>query len=235
VVVAGAALTADVAEQARRRGLRVVTYYGAAELSFVAAGGAGREDGLRAFPGVEVAVRDGEIWVRSPYVALDYLRPAVSSNHAASRVHAESPDHADPSASAGPWRRDRDGWSTVGDRAHVGPDGSIVVLGRGEAAVQTGGATVHVADVEHALRAHPGITDVVVTGVPHPALGQVVTAVVESSTTDVPELRAWAQATLPSYARPRRWAVVDRLPRTPSGKADRGAVPPLLRRGDIDE
>lgn len=43
---------------------RVWSYYGAAELSFVAAG-----TPLRAFEAVEIDVRDGVIWVRSPYVA----------------------------------------------------------------------------------------------------------------------------------------------------------------------
>ena len=214
-VVAGAVLPQHVAEQARSRGLRVVTYYGAAELSFVAAGEPGA---LRAFPEVDVDVRDGEIWVRSPYVALDYVRPSGS------------PDEKGPADAPGPWRR-QDGWSTVGDRGGLAQDGSLVVHGRGQAAVQTGGATVHVADAEHALRGHPGVRDVVVTGVAHRELGQVVAAVVESTTASVPELRRWARATLPPAARPRRWAVVEELPRTTTGKADRAAVAPLLSRG----
>ncbi len=219
VVVAGAALPPRLAERARRRGLRVVAYYGAAELSFVAAGTPGA---LRPFPDVDVEVRDGEIWVRSPYLALEYLTPSPPV--------FDATGSSGSSGSPGPWRRDG-GWSTVGDRGRLRADGSIVVHGRGDTAVQTGGATVHVADAEHALRAHPEVTDVVVTGVPHRELGQVVAAVVESSTASVPELRRWAQAMLPPHARPRRWAVVDHLPRTQAGKVDRAAVAPLLRRG----
>ncbi|WP_310963565.1 AMP-binding enzyme [Nocardioides terrisoli] len=67
VVVAGAALPPGQHAVASASGLEVVSYYGAAELSFVAAGP--HAESLRAFPGVEVEVRAGAIWVRSPYVA----------------------------------------------------------------------------------------------------------------------------------------------------------------------
>lgn len=208
-VVAGAALPSSTARQAADRGLRLVAYYGAAELSFVALG----DPALRPFPGAQVEVRDGEIWVRSPYLALGYARPAGR------------PDAASP---AGPLRLDENGWATVGDRGEVGADGTLVVHGRGTTAVQTGGATVHVADVEHALRRHPGVTDVVVAGVPHAELGQVVAAVVESSTATVAQMRAWARATLAPAARPRRWLVQAHLPRTGAGKPDRDRAVGLL-------
>ena len=66
VVVAGAVLTPG------RRALRTVHYYGAAELSFVAAGTDGND--LRPFPGVEIEIREGEIWARSPYLCEGYRR-----------------------------------------------------------------------------------------------------------------------------------------------------------------
>ena len=79
-----------VADEATARGVVVTEYYGAAELSFVAAA---RHPGpLRPFPGAEVQLRDGEIWVRSPYLATGY-----------------------GSGVTGPLRRDRDGFATVGD------------------------------------------------------------------------------------------------------------------------
>ena len=45
----------------------MTSYYGAAELSFVAAGAHAHD--LRAFPGVDIEIRDETIWVRSPYLA----------------------------------------------------------------------------------------------------------------------------------------------------------------------
>jgi long-chain acyl-CoA synthetase len=67
VTVGGDSLVRALADRAEEAGLRVSHYYGAAELSFVAAG---RDaESLRAFPGVGLEIRDGEIWVRSPYLA----------------------------------------------------------------------------------------------------------------------------------------------------------------------
>jgi long-chain acyl-CoA synthetase len=205
-VVAGAALADRLRARAQRHGLRVVEYYGAAELSFVAAG----DDGaLRLFPDVQAESRDGVLWVRSPYTALGYA----------------------PTASAGgPWRVDGQGWATVGDRGSVLPGRRLVVRGRGGAAVQTGGATVHVADVESALRTNDQVRDVIVVALPHARLGQVVAAVVESPDATRDGLRAWARRHLDAPARPRHWAVVAHLPRTGTGKPDRGAALRLLPR-----
>ena len=111
-------------------GAEVSHYFGAAELSFVAWGR--HEDDLRAFPGVEVEVRDGVLWARSPFLAAGVRR-----------------------VSPGRSCCDADGFGTVGDRGAVAADGTVTVLGRGDAAVLTGGATVQVADVESALR--PGL------------------------------------------------------------------------------
>jgi acyl-coenzyme A synthetase/AMP-(fatty) acid ligase len=126
--------------------------------------------------------------------------------------------------------RDADGWVGIGDRGSVDEDGWLTVLGRGEAVVQTGGATVLVADVEAALRALPGVLDAVVVGVPHPALGAVVGAVVETGpdAPGLPGVRRASAAVLSPSQRPRRWMLVDALPRTPGGKVDRTAAAALL-------
>ncbi|MFE4463601.1 AMP-binding protein [Oerskovia sp. NPDC056781] len=220
-VVGGASLPNDVRERAARAGVGVVTYYGAVELSFVAIDTDGT--GLRPFPGVEVEVRElpgatlGEVWVRSPWVAQGYLARAT-----------------------GPFRRDGE-WCTVGDLAEVpvpepttGEDVPLVLRGRGDGAILTGGATVVPEDVEVVLRAIPGVEDVVVVGTPHRRLGAVVTAVVQCA--DRPGLRAHlervARASLSSAQRPRHWYGVRELPRTPSGKAARGAISEALLSGE---
>lgn len=76
---------------------------------------------------------------------------------------------------AGPLRNAPDGFATVGDRGNL-TGGVLAVAGRGDAAVPTGGATVLVEDVERVLRRAVD-SDVVVVGVPHSGLGQVVPAV----------------------------------------------------------
>ncbi|MGN6130955.1 MAG: AMP-binding protein [Nocardioidaceae bacterium] len=198
VVVAGDRLAPALAARAREAGLRVCHYYGAAELSFVAWSG---DDGsLRPFPGVEVAIRDGEVWVRSPYVCEGYDGPT------------------------GPLRRDPHGFATVGDRGRLDGD-LLTVLGR-PGAVTTAGATVHLADVEAELRAAAS-GELVVVGLPHDRLGSVL-AVALTSAADHERLQRVARERLSAGHRPRLWFHVPALPRTSAGKVDRAALTALL-------
>ncbi|MBP2702251.1 AMP-binding protein [Microbispora sp. RL4-1S] len=211
-VVGGASLPPETRDLAARAGVRVVSYYGATELSFVALDADGA--GLRPFPGVEIDVREvpgqelGEVWVRSPWTAEGYLGDAT-----------------------GPLRRDG-GWFTVGDLAEPYRPGEVLRLrGRGDGAIQTGGATVVPEDVEEVLRRVPGVGDVVVVGSPHAYLGAVVTAVVEGDASRA-ALESAARGELDVAQRPRRWYAVRSLPRTPAGKPARGLIAARLADGD---
>ncbi len=200
IIVAGDALDAGLRRRTEAAGARVAHYYGAAELSFVAWGP--DRDGLRAFPGVEIDVRDGEVWVRSPYLASGY-----------------------EGGVGGPLRRDETGFATVGDRGSFAADeheaaGRLVVYGRPDS-VTTGGATILLADVEAALRA-PGLRGkVVVIGLPHPRLGQIVAAVLTDAADREPTRAAAAEL---GAGRPRRWFVRATLPMTAVGKVDRASL-----------
>lgn len=212
VVCAGAALPDSVRRLAADAGLRVVDYYGATELSFVAIR---HDDGaMRAFPGVEITLRSGVIWARSPYVCDGYA-PGQS----------------------GPFRRDDDRWCTVGDRGSWRDGAGLVVEGRGEDLILTGGASVLPGDVEDALRTAPGVDAVVVLGMPHPDLGQVVTAVLvpqRGAELDGASLRRHAASLLSPTHRPRRWYAVEQLPLTDSGKVSRQGVRTALLAGTLD-
>jgi acyl-coenzyme A synthetase/AMP-(fatty) acid ligase len=194
VLTAGDRLERTTYDNATAAGVRVSHYYGAAELSFVAWGH--HADALRPFPGVEVDLRGGELWVRSPYLCERYLET----------------DRA--------LRRDDRGWMSVGDRGRLA-DGLVTVLGR-EGGITTGGSTVLVADIEHQLRPH-AVGELVVVGIPHPDLGEVVAAAV-SRPEDVERLRAVSRRDLAPAQRPRRWLHLDPLPLTANGKIDRRAV-----------
>ena len=200
VVVAGDAVTDRLAARAADRGIAVIEYYGAAELSFVAVRRAPEE--FRAFPGVAVRAREGLLWARSNYLSLGYAGGV-----------------------SGPMRSDTDGFATVGDRGNVAPDGCILVSGRAEQAITTGGHTVLAADVEAALGRIPGIVEAVAVGVPHQRWGQIVAAVVVLAPgTELSGIRRLARQRLSGPALPRRWAVRDRLPVTAVGKVDRAAL-----------
>jgi long-chain acyl-CoA synthetase len=207
LVVAGDRLSSSLRDTAVGMGARVSHYYGAAELSFVAWGE--HAGSLRPFPGVEVAVRDGELWVRSPYVCTGYAEP----------------QHV--------LRRDADGWLTVGDRGEVEPEegGRVTVFGRA-GGVTTAGATVLEADIEHALRLEAS-GDVAVVGVPHPDLGHVVAAVV-THPDDVARLQEVSRRVLAPQQRPRRWFHLGSLPLTGNGKVDKAAVVRAVAKEGVD-
>lgn len=194
VVVAGDRLSLALHQRAKGAGLVVHHYYGSAETSFVAWGS--HADDLASFPGVEVDVRGGEIWVRSPYVCEGYDGPS------------------------GPLRRDASGFVTVGDHGHL-EVGRIRIDGRPDA-VTTGGATVLTADIERVLRVDAA-GEVAVVGIPHPQLGAVVAAVLTDAA-DLSPARDRARAELTQAARPRLWLVCRRFPTTSSGKLDREAL-----------
>lgn len=212
-LVGGASLDRGLRSRAEDLGIRVVSYYGAAELSFVAVDDSATPDrpGLRAFPGVDLEVRDDdELWVRSPFAASGYL------------------------GGDGPFRRDGD-WCTVGDRARI-DDGRVTLLGRSDDAILTAAATVIPADVEEALRRLDDVDDAVVLGLPNAGVGSLVTAVLELHPGSAPSratLRDALEPLLPPSHRPRRWFVVDELPRTTTGKAARAELAARLAAGEV--
>ena len=197
IVTAGASAPRDVWVKAERAGVPMVEYYGAAETSFIAWRTAPGQP-FDAVPGCAIDVRDGVIWVRSPYTAVGYLDDR-----------------------AGPMRRDGD-WVSVGDHGELTDAGTLLLRGRGDTAVTTAGHTIHVEDVETAIRAIAGVDDVAVIGIPHHDLGQIVAAVHVGSATET-TLRTATRA-LPGPARPRMWVHRAELPRLPGGKVDRAAL-----------
>ncbi|MFD7025359.1 class I adenylate-forming enzyme family protein [Promicromonospora sukumoe] len=207
-LVGGSQLDARLRADAESRGIRVVAYYGAAELSFVAVD---EGHGLRAFPGVETEVRDGALWVRSPYAALGYL------------------------GEPGPLRTDG-AWSTVGDLATLDDDGALTVRGRADAAILTASATVIPDEVEAGLRTLPGVADAVVFGLPTPRVGALVAAMVEPADGAPPptagRLRSLAETRFAPAHRPRVW-FAGRLPRTASGKPARAEVLRQVGTGEV--
>ncbi|WP_353828826.1 class I adenylate-forming enzyme family protein [Agromyces sp. SYSU T0242] len=202
-IVAGGVLPGAVRAQAAARGVRLVEYYGAAELSFVLAARHGSGPAaLEPFPGVEVDLRPAEagleLWARSPFLALGVI--------------------------GGRFRRDDAGFATVGDLVERTADGGIRVLGRGDTAIVTAGATVLAEDVEAHLAGLPGVRDAAVVGEPHALLGERVVAVLDLEPgTSLAEVVDAARGLLGPVELPRRW-FPGPIPRTGSGKPARGVL-----------
>lgn len=114
-------------------------------------------------------------------------------------------------------------YSVAGDRARWRPDGTLELLGREAAVINTGGEKVYAEEVEMALAHHPGVADVLVVGRPHERFGSEIVAVVAArpgQTVDVAGLREVAAPLLASYKLPRDVVLVDAVSRSPSGKPD---------------
>jgi acyl-CoA synthetase (AMP-forming)/AMP-acid ligase II len=109
------------------------------------------------------------------------------------------------------------------DRARLEADGSITLLGRGNMVINTGGEKVFAEEVESALKAHDGVYDAVVVGVPDERWGHCVAAVVQArdeQPVDFEGLEKHVRKSLAGYKIPRVVWVADAVQRTPSGKPD---------------
>ncbi len=114
-------------------------------------------------------------------------------------------------------------WLITGDLAKVGADGTIELLGRDSATINTGGEKVHGEEVEAVLLSHPAVDDVTVVGVPDDRWGSAVCAVVQPAPGQTPvldDLVEHCRGQLAGFKHPRHLVVVDEVQRSPAGKAD---------------
>jgi O-succinylbenzoic acid--CoA ligase len=101
----------------------------------------------------------------------------------------------------------------------------LVVLGRADDVIISGGENVHPTQVEAVLAATPGVRAAAAFAVSDPRWGQIVAAAIATAPGfDREGALAYWHAQLPPHARPRRLATLDELPRLPSGKIDRRLV-----------
>ncbi len=155
----------------------------------------------RLVPGIEVDVRDGEIWVRGEQVSGEYLGLDASL--------------------------DADGWFPTRDNGWVDDDGYLFIEGRADDTIIRGGENIAPAEIEDVLLGHPAVRDVAVVGLPDEEWGQrLAAAVVCRAGADVraDELRTWVRERLRSSKTPDLIAFRDELPRTPTGKLVRREV-----------
>ncbi len=124
---------------------------------------------------------------------------------------------------------DPDGWFRTGDLGSIDEiDQRLVVRGRGDDVIITGGENVWPEVVEALLRTDERVLDVAVIGLPDDEWGQRVVAVVVPRDPAAPPgldaLRDLVRAQLPRAAAPKDLRLVDALPLTSLGKVRRHAV-----------
>ncbi|WP_331741674.1 non-ribosomal peptide synthetase (plasmid) [Streptomyces sp. NBC_00726] len=115
----------------------------------------------------------------------------------------------------------------TGDMARRTADGTVEFAGREDGQVKILGFLVDLAEVEAALAAFPGLTQVVVLArAGADGTKQLVCYVVDGTgTLDLAAVRAHARTKLPGYMTPKAFVRLDALPLTANGKLDREAMP----------
>lgn len=145
----------------------------------------------------------------------------------------------DPDATARTFPTDAEGhrWALSGDFGTRAEDGSIVLLGRGNAVINTAGEKVYPEEVEAAVKTHPAVEDAIVVPSPDERLGQRVTALVSlvaGARLEEADLRAHCRVRLAGFKVPRTVHFVERVRRTAVGKQDYRWATSVARAGAAD-
>jgi O-succinylbenzoic acid--CoA ligase len=206
ILLGGAAPSRDLLARAEAAGARVTTSYGMTETC-----GGCVYDGVP-LDGVAVAVDpDDRILLRGDVLADGYRTAGGVA----------------PLPTADGWFRSSDVGGFV--------DGCLVVTGRADDVIVSGGVNVSTAAVAAVLRSHAGVADAAVVGVADPEWGQQAVAFVVPATRDAPPgpaaLRRHVADAAGAAMAPRRVFLVAALPRTALGKIDRGALRRTARDG----
>jgi O-succinylbenzoic acid--CoA ligase len=207
VLLGGAPATVDLVAQALDAGLPVLQTYGmteaASQVATVEPGTAADSLGTAGPPldGVAVTISPcGEILIDGPAVSPGYLGEPPRS---------------------GPLR--------TGDLGQIDAHGRLVVAGRRDGVILSGGENVQPATVEAAIDAVTGAGTSVALGAPDDEWGEVVVAVVQTAEAALPGIEAAVRRRIARHEIPKRWIAVDALPLLPNGKPDREAAARLVK------
>lgn len=212
----GAPVPPSLVEEGETRGVQVLRLYGSTEVLVATWNrpGGPREkrvatDG-EAMTGVEIEVRDGEIFTRGPNTCVGFF--------------------ADPERTAATF--DAEGWVRSGDLATLDADGYLTVVGRKKELIIRGGMNITPRELEDLIGAFDEVRAVAVVGTPDERLGEIVCACVVlepgvsldlGTVTD--RLRDAGVAT---YKLPQRLELLGGLPTTASGKIQKHEIVRLL-------
>jgi amino acid adenylation domain-containing protein len=114
----------------------------------------------------------------------------------------------------------------TGDIARWLPDGNIEYLGREDHQVKIRGLRIELGEIENTIREHPGVTDcVAVVKKYSESVILIIAYLVARPEVETDALKHYLRQRLPDYMIPNRFERIAEMPLTPSGKADRKALP----------
>ena len=148
---------------------------------------------------------------------------------AVGEVAARTPVHFshylnNPEATKKAWAGD---YQKSGDVGMFLDDGRLKLLDRGNDMIVTGGENVYSSEVERVLHDHPTVAESVVVGQLDPRRGSAVVGVVvlrPGMRVQEDELRDFCRTELAGFKCPKRFVVVDALPRNSMGKIEKFRV-----------
>ncbi|WP_373199515.1 amino acid adenylation domain-containing protein [Mycobacterium marinum] len=159
----------------------------------------------------------GELWIGGACVGMGYRGlPALTAERFRPDVRSAEPD-------AKVYR--------TGDRVRQRADGTLEFLGRMDRQLKLRGVRIEPTEVERALCGHPGVQQAVVDikerGSGERVLAAYIVARTPEAVVDPDAVLETARRKLPSTMVPGAVIVLDALPRTPAGKVDTSALPPV--------
>jgi len=114
----------------------------------------------------------------------------------------------------------------TGDFARWLPDGNIEYLGREDHQVKIRGLRIELGEIENTVRDCPGVTDCVCVARKYSEnVILIIAYLVCRSEVEIDGLKQYLKKYLPDYSIPNHFEILDKMPLTPSGKADRKALP----------
>ncbi len=132
------------------------------------------------------------------------------------------------SVMAGYWRNPeataaaiREGWLWTGDMGALDDDGLLTLKDRSKDMIISGGSNIYPREVEEVLLQAPGVAEVAVVGAPDAEWGEVVVAFCvpqPGQNLQTEALDAYCLEHIARFKRPKRYAVVDALPKNNYGK-----------------
>ncbi|MCU0825920.1 MAG: AMP-binding protein [Tabrizicola sp.] len=181
-------------------GAEIREFYGSAETSFITMADAATPEGSvgRAYPGVEITLDKGEVWVKSPYLFENYAGHPGSAR----------------------WQG---AWLSVGEMGDL-RDGFLFLHGRAGRMVTIADQNVFPEEIEALIEAMPGIWRAAVLPVPDPARGHVLVAVLQGDTAVEAHLLAALRSQLGPLKAPKAVIWRQDWPVLPSGKTDLRAL-----------
>jgi acyl-CoA synthetase (AMP-forming)/AMP-acid ligase II len=117
------------------------------------------------------------------------------------------------------------GWFRTGDQGVIDADGYLHLTARIKELINRGGEKIAPLEIDEVLMTHPCVAEAVAFGMPHPTWGEeVAVAVVLKEPQTEAVLMEHCKQRLADFKVPKTILIVDKIPRTATGKIQRRAV-----------